>query len=491
MSSDALVRPAAVPSRSAAAPRTGPFLLLMLVLGGLVPIPLLLMPDSGRGSAWMLTWALLVWSAFRLSQLIALAQPRLFAFIWWTFVYVFMGLAPTVQLLSNDLPTTTQGMDPAWDTPTARVVWLGVLMWEVGAFFARGRRVDDELGPDLVDLNYPAAHRRARFVALVGLVMALYFISSMGLGTLFTSREGVEDARLAIWPDPSTNSIVFAMSTYLCLVGALAIRLTATARLGLADRLLVLTAATLAVVCANPVGSARYVAGTVLMSLAALLGAFASQRRTQISLIGGVFSLLFLFPVADAFRYTAVSTSRDGFFGEYAGNGDYDAFAQISNSLQFVHDGFMTWGNQLLGVLFFWVPRRIWADKPIDTGILLADYRGYTFSNLSAPLWSEAIVNFGIVGVVVLFAAIGYLLTNFDRKGAQALINGSGYWAVLAGTIPFYGMIILRGSLLQATGGLAILVLALVIVRPFRTRSPRRGTATGPASPADAAAGEF
>lgn len=445
----------------------------MVVLAGVVPIGMLMtVADSGRSSAWVLTWVLMVWSGYRLSLLVSRARPLLFTFIWWIFVYVFMGLAASIQLRTGFMPTTTPAMDPALDMATAVAVWLGVGAWEVGALVA-ARRHGLDGHPDSVrppdDGSASAAlasqHRRSRFVALVGIGAALYFIWSIGFGTLLTSREEVDVAKQATWPDLSTASIVFAMGTYVCMVGAHAVYRTRAGVLTFGDRVLVILAAVLAVLAANPLGSARYVAGTVLLSLAALLGAFATRRRTQLSLVGGTCGFLFVFPVADAFRYSTLSISRTGFYAEYAGNGDYDAFAQISNALLYVQDASVTWGNQFLGVMLFWVPRSLWVDKPIDTGSLLADFRRYSFGNLSAPLWAEAIVNFGLVGVVCTFLALGYGATRMDARGSMALLSARGYWAIVAGTVPFYGVIILRGSLLQATGGLAALLLALFIAR--------------------------
>lgn len=76
-------------------------------------------------------------------------------------------------------------------------------------------------------------------------------------------------------------------------------------------------------------------------------------------------------------------------------SGDFDSFSQITNTVEYVNEHGITSGNQLLGVLFFWVPRSIWPDKAIDTGTVLGEFKAYFFKNLSAPLWAESISTAG------------------------------------------------------------------------------------------------
>ena len=95
---------------------------------------------------------------------------------------------------------------------------------------------------------------------------------------------------------------------------------------------------------------------------------------------------------------------------------------------------------------------------------MLAERRGYSFSNLSAPLWAEGYINFGIVGVVLLFFGFGVLVQRLDSQGAAALRLG-GAAALPASILPFYVFILLRGSLLQATGSLVVMIASMWFVR--------------------------
>ncbi len=100
-----------------------------------VGIPAFLIADVSdlpRSEAWVVTLVLLVWAGVRLSLLWVRGTPRLFDFFFWLFVYIFMGIAPTAQILSGLTSTTTPGVDTGLDMPTAGVVVLGVFCYEVG-----------------------------------------------------------------------------------------------------------------------------------------------------------------------------------------------------------------------------------------------------------------------------------------------------------------------------------------------------------------------
>lgn len=457
-----------------------------LVLSLVVPVALVAeVADVGRSSAWVLTLLIVVWSGARLSIAIVSGKPMLFDFFFWVFCYVFMGIAPSVQIRSGLISTTTQGMDPALDVPTALLVCAGILCYEGGRVAAIWREHARRARHETVSVTRAAAGpdgrgvSRWRTVLLVvfGFAASAYFVAKLGLGSLFVDRYTFEAIRTAVWPDPATGAVVRALSVYplLVAIGALAL-LWRTARRGrtlFAMAALLCTALLLVIV--NPISSARYTLGTVLFAIVVYAGAVATEHRTRITLVATIAGFIFIFPIADAFRIAGgMNVARTSFFGEYMGNADYDAFWQIANAYSYVLDGLVQFGQQALGSLFFWVPRAIWPDKPVDTGILLAQYRGYSFDNLSAPLWAEFLVNGGIPFLVCGFLLVGYVLRVMDRKLLPAFAQAR-FWAIVGAIFPVYMTILLRGSLLQATGAVFVAVACLLFVRqwgPPRTAGP-------------------
>ncbi len=138
------------------------------------------------------------------------------------------------------------------------------------------------------------------------------------------------------------------------------------------------------------------------------------------------FSMIILFPLS------AILTHSDATFKEIIkepgilieqmkGGGianafntlNYDAFSNIMTTTDYVQVHGYAYGEQFLSAFLFFVPRSIWADKPISTGQLVGEYLiddyGFRFSNLSNPLVSEGYINFGIVGIVLV--AIGLAIT--------------------------------------------------------------------------------
>lgn len=475
------------PSRrdSSGAGRTLGVVVLSAVFAGLIPLLLVLdVPDVGRSTAWILTCGIAVWSGIRLSVAIVRGDAALFDFFFWLFVYIFMGLAPTVQMRSGLLSTTTPGMNPDLDVPTAMVVVVGLICYEGGRLLAvlrerslRRRTADALPGESAGDDALPGVSRARTLILLaLGVVFAAYFVQKIGVGTLLSSRDTAFAARQAAWPDPSTRSVMYALAIYPLLVGVgamVVVRSRSKTFRGLNLAIIIASAALLLIVV-NPVSSARYSLGTVWFALVVYAGAMLTRRRRRITMVSAIAGLIFVFPIADAFRRTTVDVSWAGFFDEYKGSPDYDAFWQIANAYSFVHDGLVVPGQQALGMLFFWVPRAIWANKPIDTGILLADYRGYPFSNLSAPLWAEALVNGGMVVVVVVFVVAGYALRRFDTWLMPGFAK-NGLWAIVGAIFPVYMLILLRGSLLQASGTVAIALACILFVA---TRGRRPVTAT-------------
>jgi hypothetical protein len=126
--------------------------------------------------------------------------------------------------------------------------------------------------------------------------------------------------------------------------------------------------------------------------------------------------------------------------------GDYDAFGQLMNTLQFIDVNGINYLSQLIGSIFFFVPRKFWGSKPIDSGSLIANFNGLSFQNLSCPWMAEVILNFGIIGVFVFTIILSIWLKRMNSSYDLDFMFGAFISSML--------FIILRGSLLQATGKL-------------------------------------
>lgn len=467
--------------------------LLTLVFAGLMPIYLMTTipypTDQAVVGDAVLALIILVYSGTRLAFVIGRGLPTLFAFAFWLFVYVFLAVPAFAQVLASRSPGTTPDINLEYNTESLVIILLGLVATEVGALFVSRRT-----GPTTPGVSsrsrraspVPREFSRARItlLALGGFAMWVFYVARIGPATFFTSRESMALMRGVVFPEPTLSTIIAASASIplLVCVHAMARYRRAEVAAGIAKRsfTLMMPMAAFAVVFAiNVFSSSRYLFGTMAFSLLVLIGAFATRARIRwtMSILTGV--LLFGFPLFSIFRREATQTSSQLGAGAFVNSGDYDSFAQINNAVNYVSVEGILWGKQLLGPLVFWVPRSIWPDKPIDTGVFIAQFRGYRFENLSAPFWAEAYLSGGWAGLVILFVLLGFILKKADRT-TQFDLATSGVSGVAVAILSFYLLILLRGSLLQATSMLAVMVFSIWFVSrrgtpEARTTGDRRG----------------
>jgi len=208
----------------------------------------------------------------------------------------------------------------------------------------------------------------------------------------------------------------------------------------------------------NPISTNRYsfISATIFLILCAWK---LSRPLRQWLIVGTVGGALVLFPYLDYFRYRRTGTGTTGIYA--LTNGDYDALFTTTMAVRWVVENGITWGNQALGVVGFWVPRGLWANKPADTGVTVAEGLGMSFTNLSSPLWAEGYVNFGLLGAIVAAALFGLVAA---RLAVSHLTPGDARGDLIWSFIVGYQLILLRGSLLQATGQVVVVVLMVILL---------------------------
>lgn len=165
----------------------------------------------------------------------------------------------------------------------------------------------------------------------------------------------------------------------------------------------------------NPLTEKRNALGPIYISLIYLIVPVLLNSNTKTTLFM-FFSMIIVFPLSSILTHVTVTFREiliqprvlldefEGYgIGEVFNTIHYDAFINITATIDYVkYEGF-AYGYQLLSGLLFFVPRRLWKSKPLSTGNQvgehLIDYYGFNYGNLSNPLVSEGYVNFGISGV--------------------------------------------------------------------------------------------
>lgn len=418
-------------------------------------------------SQW--AFAVLAIASWQLAALLADGRDRIVSAVFWVYVYVFLGLAPMAQIEAHHLPLGGFEHYPTRQLVTASIVALvGVCAYTLGR--AGGRARDREHGPLTVLFARELHPRRVRIVAVLSLPLTAAVLWT--LRDPFAVLKSQEALVRSSADTVGTSAIQVALLTtpvFMALMFVLASRDVRAKR----STPLVVALVIGNLIVNNPMANNRTWFGTVAFGLGAAHIAF-TKRQFRLALAGLVVGLTIVFPYADLFRYddrSAYVAAEDPIVSK----GDYDSFQQLTNGIDRAEDEGFTMGRQLMGAALFWVPRSTWESKPIDTGVLIAEHRGYEYTNLSAPLWVEGFTDFGLLGTAALLYAFGRVSERLERAWLLRKLPGSQLVGLAVPALAAYQMIILRGSLLQACGRLAVMVLIAWYCCPRRPASPVSG----------------
>lgn len=213
---------------------------------------------------------------------------------------------------------------------------------------------------------------------------------------------------------------------------------------------------------ANPISASRYWFFATATAIA-LSSVVLTASRIRFGALAVFYGSLFIFPIADYFRRSnrgTLSITKQAWL-----TGDFDALQISAAGIQWFHSYGAVWGKQLLGAIFTFVPRSIWTGKPIDTGIMIAQDAGMKFKNISGPWIAEAFINFGYLGLILFPIAIAYFFRIVQYRSAKFPDDfGILLLAFFVGYLP----ILLRGSLIQASGAAGLFVIFVWYATPKR-----------------------
>jgi len=473
------------------ATQTGGALVSLWVFAGMAvfgPALIITFTSNPPNAYWLWTLPATVLCAARFAWLIGSGQRRLFESMFWSFTYMFLCVAPLAQLRENEWPGTVPRMDNTYIAAGALMVIAGC-----GAFLAgagldtvtarRGALPLTSPAPDTADRLFTVNYPRTVVLCAFAVVLNLYYLSNTGWLQFMHSRYESQDIGAMVFPTESAGVVLRACSYMALLVAFIALvrfRKEATLALQGGERvsptlmrgnlILLWVIGLLLADNMNPISNARYQSGTAILAAATAYGLFGTVRRFRLTSVGFLAALLVIFPLADAFRVSQQAELKASNPIQSLLSDDYDSFAQLMNGyLIAARDGIVP-GRQFFGVLLWWVPRDMWPDKPVDTGIFIANMRGYGFTNLSAPLWVELFLNGGWLALVLGMFVLGFGLHRWDT-GLNSQLEGYQMPGVLGCILPFYMLILLRGSLLQAASFLFFILAFSAFVRQRRPRA--------------------
>jgi hypothetical protein len=190
----------------------------------------------------------------------------------------------------------------------------------------------------------------------------------------------------------------------------------------------------------------------------------------QTSLLAGIF---IVFPFLDKFRH--FSNFEDFTFKinpfSFLQTAHFDAYESFVRTIEL---DIITYGNQLLSAVLFFVPRFIWQEKSIGSGSFLAIEAGYDFHAGALPFIGEGYINFGTIGSSLFMFLLGIILSNLDRIAWKTKkLNKDSlflyYYYFLFGLLIF----LLRGDLINSIAFITFFTFSfwiLVVILKFTSR---------------------
>lgn len=217
----------------------------------------------------------------------------------------------------------------------------------------------------------------------------------------------------------------------------------------------------LAIITVFPAGVPRFYAAAVYIPL--LLICFKPFARKNIFSITFIAGLLVIFPFLNNFRHFSSNSNIELKLDfEMFTEGHFDSYQNFA--LIFFHN-IITWGSQLLGVLFFWVPRSVWPTKPVGSGYLLAHELHFSWDNVSANYFAEGYINFGFGGIFLFILFLSFVTAILDNIYWERLIDSKNNF-FRAAYLLLLGMLffVMRGDLLSSTAFTVGFMFSIFIV---------------------------
>lgn len=212
----------------------------------------------------------------------------------------------------------------------------------------------------------------------------------------------------------------------------------------------------------------------ILLAIVVLLVNFSRPvGKIAFVAIGAIFVFFGFAFIKDARNWTRFEIPGLGSLDSYLVTADFDSLKQVIDTTIYFDTAALRWGENFLGVLFFWVPRSVWAEKPMHTGAVVSGGLGYPFTNVSSPLPAEAFASWGIPGVIMVMLLVGVAVAALERAAGPAAFPDASVPATITYALAAgYATIVLRGALnAVAPMFLTAFVLAGLVFLAYRRRS--------------------
>jgi hypothetical protein len=388
--------------------------------------------------------------------------------VFWFCLFVYFVISPLQRVNGDQIGGATAITAYAYEPHEFIAAMLIVVLFCLPFLFVPMER--DEPAADTAASTLPMP----LLLAVNGLAFASFVVSEGGMARLLSSRLEQDPAQAFI------GSLFFlGLQSVTAFLVAARFHASRSRLMFLVPLLLVFV---LLAVARNPFNAPRFmllaVWGPVIL---ALCGGRVSAAWFYVV---GLLALTILFPVLNI-------TTRLGFDGlgdlsEISVVGNFfdipsvDVFDMAVHAVRFMSMHDLMWGEKLVAIVLFFVPRAMWPEKPVvgglDVGNALFAAGMYGTPNLSFFVGCDFYMDFGFVGVMLGGVVAAMLLRSvlMAERGVSGSVSVSRI--LIASSLP----ILLRGPV-GAVLPLFVCQIAVVLAlsRPVRGQAcpalPYRG----------------
>ena len=218
--------------------------------------------------------------------------------------------------------------------------------------------------------------------------------------------------------------------------------------IGVKHRLIIFMLFVCLLISVPPTGVARLLAAAIYIPVVLFLLPFIKKRNNFVLFF--CFGILVVFPLLNVFRFYSEQLSFDisTCFSQFE-DLHFDAYSMM---MRVIKDDIVTYGNQLIGALLFWVPRSVWPSKPVGSGYFVAEQTNLSFNNISMPFWGEGYINFGFFGVALFTIVLAVFIARAESKFWNITVKQERnldtiLYYLLLGLLMF----VLRGDMMSGT----------------------------------------
>jgi len=362
--------------------------------------------------------------------------------IFYLFTFLFLGIAPIIQFYKKSTFFGAPRISEEWYFYTNIIIILICISYTL--LYNLWLRYIKIKGFKFTKFNAPNELSRRKSLMLIVLSLlsfsAVFYSNNFSIVSMLVRGGSFKNA-----VDFQSTTVYLIIEQFLRPISFLCLLFYFT--IEKKNVLVMLSLLIIALVTCSPFGVPRFYAAAIYLPLLLLVFNFFRKKNVFSNTI--IFGILFIFPTLDYFRdFSNFSAVKFGFDFKMFDTGHFDSYQNFS--LIVSHDE-VTWGNQLLGVLFFWVPRAYWENKPVGSGTLIANRLHFEFDNVSANFFAEGYINFGFLGIILFLLVISYVTAYGDKLYWNTIYKSKQSFIKIAYFISL-GMLffMLRGDLLSS-----------------------------------------